>query len=215
MGVARVGVLGGTFDPVHLGHLIIAENARCRLNLDKLLFVPAGQPWLKTERAVTPVHHRVAMLRLAIASNAAFELDPREVERSGPSYSVDTLEELRAAYPRGTEFSFVVGWDLLAQLPRWHRPQRLLELCHLVAVPRPGYHKPLDKLESILPGIGQRVVSLDWPRLAISASNIRRRRAQGLSIRYLVPPKVLAYIEEHGLYVGPSRGGRPSAPYLL
>ncbi|MBI2916794.1 MAG: nicotinate-nucleotide adenylyltransferase [Chloroflexi bacterium] len=201
--VARIGVLGGTFDPVHLGHLVIAENARCCLDLDKVLFIPAGQPWLKvsTRRdSITAAEHRLAMVRLAIASNPAFELDTREVERQGPSYSVDTLEELRVAHPSGTEFYFIVGWDLLGQLPAWHQPQRLLELCRLVAVPRPSYHRPLDRLEAVLPGIGERLVSLDWPRLAISASNIRQRRAQGLSIRYLVPPEVLGYIEEHGLY---------------
>ncbi len=204
-GQARIGILGGTFDPVHLGHLVIAENARCCLDLDKVLFIPAGQPWLKADRKVSEAVHRLAMVRLAVASNEAFELDAREIEREGPTFSVDTLETLTTAYPQGTEFYLVVGWDLLAQLPRWHDPVRLVELCRLVAVPRPGYHKPLQQLEAVLPGISGRMVELDWPRLAISASDIRRRHARGLSIRYLVPNDVLDYIAEHGLYRGPAQ----------
>lgn len=202
MDIARIGVLGGTFDPVHLGHLIIAEEARCRIGLEKVLFLPAGQPWLKAIRPISPASHRLAMLRLATVSNPSFEVDAEEVERAGPSYSVDTLEALHSHYPRGTEFYFIMGQDLLGQLPQWHRPARLLELCHIVSVPRPGFSQPLEDLEPLVPGIRSRVVSLDWPCLSISASDIRRRRAQGLSIRYLVPPAVLAYIEEHGLYLG-------------
>ncbi len=125
----NIGVLGGTFDPIHLGHLIIAEQARLKLDLDKVLFVPAGQPWLKSDRDITPARHRVEMVRLAIEGKPYFELCTLEVERPGPSYSVDTLTTL-SRQMEGHSIFFLLGWDSLAELPRWKEPERLVRLCN-------------------------------------------------------------------------------------
>ena len=198
----NIGVLGGTFDPVHNGHLIVAEEAKTRLNLTEVVFVPAGQPWLKTERPITPAEHRLQMLRLALADKPYFKLSAMEIERAGPSYTVDTITELQGQLDAEDELFFILGQDNLAQLPQWREPSRLIEMCYLVAVPRPGSPRPnLKTLEASLPGISQRVMLLDKPYIDISASGIRDRRAQGLSVRHLVPEPVNRYIKEHGLYI--------------
>lgn len=194
-----MGVLGGTFDPVHLGHLIIAQEASYRLGLERVLFLPAGQPWLKEGRPITPAHHRLEMLRRAIAGDPAFALSTLEVERPGPSYTVDTLPLLKRE-ARG-ELYFILGLDSLADLPRWHQPERLIRLCRLVGMPRPGYSSlDLAALERAIPGVGERVVLLPDPEIGISATEIRGRVARGQPIRYLVPEAVEGYIREQGLY---------------
>jgi nicotinate-nucleotide adenylyltransferase len=200
-GEMNVGVLGGTFDPIHSGHLVIAEEARLRFGLNKVLFVPAGQPWLKTNRKITPAVHRIEMLKRAIADNASFELSTMEVDRPGPSYSVDTVAALQQQLGAGAKIFFLVGWDSLAELPQWKEPARLIQLCKLVAVTRPGFSRPdLKSLEPSIPGITQSVVWLDIPPIAISSSDIRDRVAQGLSIHRLVPDDVESYIAENKLY---------------
>jgi len=194
--------MGGTFDPIHNGHLIVAEEIRARLNLAEVLFVPAGQPWLKMNRAILADEHRVQMVRLAIEGKPYFKLSTMEVERAGPSYTVDTIAELKAKVGAGDELFFILGWDSLAELPQWHEPARLIEMCYLVAVPRVGYSRPnLKKLKAAIPGISQRVTLLDTPKIDISASVIRDRVAQGLSIRHLVPEPVNRYIKQHKLYI--------------
>jgi nicotinate-nucleotide adenylyltransferase len=193
----KKGILGGTFDPVHLGHLALAGAARDELGLDEVIFIPAGRPVFKTERPVTAAEHRLAMLRLAIVDEPDFSLSTVELERPGPSYSVDTV----AALAGEDELYFVIGADGLAGLPRWHEPQRLLELCKLAVAPRPGFAAgDLEALEAELPGIGGRVVRLRGPQLDISASDIRRRAARGESLHSLVPAPVADYIEEYRLY---------------
>jgi len=198
----HTGVLGGTFDPIHLGHLVVAEEVRTQLNLDEVQFVPSGQPWLKSNSPVSLAEHRVQMVRLALANKPYFKLSTIEVERPGPTYTVDTITELQGQLQAGGELFFILGWDSLAELPQWREPSRLIKICRLVAVPRPGYPFPdLNALEKTIPGLSQRVVRMDKPQIDISASEIRQRVAQGLSIHHLVPEPVERYIEQQRLYI--------------
>jgi len=198
----NMGVLGGTFDPIHNGHLIVAEETRTRLNLAEVLFVPAGQPWLKADISILAAEHRVQMVRLAIADKPYFKLSTIEIDRAGLSYSVDTIGELQAQLSAGDELFFILGWDNLAELSQWKEPSRLIKMCRLVAVPRVGYPIPdLESLEATIPGLSEQVILLGKPEVDISASVIRQRAAQGLSIRHLVPEPVDEYIRRHKLYV--------------
>lgn len=196
----NVGVFGGTFDPVHIGHLIVAEQARVKLKLSVVLFVPAGQPSLKIDHVITPALDRVEMVRRSIADNPCFKLSTLEVDRPGPSYTVDTIASLRDEL--GTQsFFFILGWDSLAGLPLWKQPEKLLQLCQLVVVPRLGLNLPdLSSLASSVPSLMDKVTRLDTPIIGVSSSEIRQRVAQGLSIRYLVPDEVGKYIAERRLY---------------
>jgi nicotinate-nucleotide adenylyltransferase len=200
----RFGVLGGTFDPIHVGHLIIGEEVVSALQLDRLFFLPAGDPPHKRSRHITPAVHRVHMVELAIADNPAFALSLVDVERAGPSYTVDTLKILHEQWGPETEISFVIGWDMLDELLTWHDPAGVVQqVDRLVTVHRPGYeHDPryLARLEVALPGISQRLQPLAAPQIAISSSDLRRRVAEGRSIRYQVPAAVEAYILARGLY---------------
>lgn len=203
--VGAWGVLGGTFDPVHYGHLAIAESVRESLALAGVLFVPAGMPPHKRDRVVSPATDRVAMLQLAIADNPAFRLSRIEVERPGRSFAIETVELLRArpvderAATAG--YVFIVSSEALAGLPGWRDPERFLELCRVAVVPRHG-HPGLGRSWSAehFPGQEDRILFLDGPDLGVSASYIRRRAAAGHSIRYLVPDAVEAYIRERRLY---------------
>lgn len=195
----RVGILGGTFDPIHTGHIVIAEAVKNHLNLSEIVFVPAGQPWLKADRPISPAHHRLAMLRLAINDRPYFKISAAEIERAGPSYTVDTVDELRRKI--NAELFFILGWDSLATLPRWRDASRLIRLCTLVAVHRPGYPRPdLKQMEKSVPGVSRRVVFMTEPCLDVSATDIRERVRQGLPLDDLVPAAVALYIKEHGLY---------------
>lgn len=198
----RIGVLGGTFDPVHLGHLAIAKEARARLNLDEVIFMPASQPWMKRNMPISPAEHRLEMLKLALGGKPYFKISTAEIKRTGLSYSVDTVAELRKKLGASTEIFFIVGWDSLAGLPRWREPAKLISMCQFVAVPRPGYSRPdVKAMELAIPGLSQRVLMLDKPEIAISATEIRERVRRGLPISHLVPGSVERYIKEHGLYV--------------
>ena len=198
----NVGVLGGTFDPIHQGHLAIAEEVRVRLDLAEVLFVPAGQPALKTNSSISAVEHRVQMVRLAIAGKAHFKLSTVEVERVGPSYTVYTVAQLKSQLGAGNGLFFILGWDSLAELPQWKEPSRLVRMCQLVVVPRPGFSVPdINSLEAVIPGLSHSVIRLDTPRIEISASQIRSRVSQGLPIHHLVSEAVERYIREHGLYI--------------
>ena len=196
----RVGVLGGTFDPIHYAHLVIAEESRLRLQLDRVLFVPSGQPPHKLAKVITPAEHRLAMLQLAIASNPHFEVSRVDMDRCGPCYSVDLLEILQDRLKAGAELYFIVGLDSLAELPTWHEPARLIRLCRLAVVRRPGYHVDMVQLETILPGVVSRLEFVEAPEMGISSSEIQRRVRAGLPIKYQLPEPVEAYIVEHGLY---------------
>ena len=198
----NIGILGGTFDPVHMGHLVIAEEARVKLGLGEILFVPAGQPWFKVGQGhtIAPATHRLEMLRLAIADNPCFKLCTLEVERSGPSYSIDTITTLRNQLGEQPLF-FILGSDSLAGFHLWKEPDRLVQMCQLVIVPRSGLNLPeLESLEHLIPGLAHSVIELVAPIIEISSSKIRQRIAQGLSIRYLVPDLVGKYIAEQKLY---------------
>lgn len=199
----RWGILGGTFDPIHYGHLAIAESVREELGLAGILFVPAGLPPHKPDRIVSAPSHRAAMVELAIADNPAFRLSRIELDRSGPSYSVDTVRLLLEADAEASpeRYVFIVSVEALASLHTWREPRRLLELSVLGVVPRLGARSPGRAwIAEHFPGQEDRVLFLDGPELGHSASDIRRRASQGRSIRYLVPPAVEAYITEHSLY---------------
>lgn len=212
----RLGVLGGTFDPVHQGHLILAAMAHEQLSLDWVSFVPTGQPWrkealndelhsirrgfaFKAGRAVAAAEHRVQMLRLATARNSAFDVVTVEVERPGPSYTVDTLEWFCQQQPTA-ELFFILGQDALTDLPNWHRPDRILELAGLAVARRAGGSGSVERAAAAMPGLAERMTWLSMPQVEISASEIRRRLKDGRPIRYLVPDPVEAYIREQGLY---------------
>jgi nicotinate-nucleotide adenylyltransferase len=195
----NVGVMGGTFDPIHLGHLAVAEEAREVLGLDRILFVPAGQPPHKPAAEVSAIEHRVAMVELAIADNPAFELSRIEVDRPGPSYTVDTLEALAAG---GDRLTVILSAETFAELPTWHAPGRLFEAARVAVAPRWGYPAPdPDWLAATFPGRENRVSYLEGPRLGVSSTALRARVAAGRSIRYLVPQPVAAYIAAHNLYI--------------
>lgn len=195
----RLGVLGGTFDPVHLGHLILGEVAREDLDLDRVLFVPTGQPWRKMGREIASAADRIAMLRLATAGNSAFDISTLEVDRDGPSYTEVTLEALLKENGADMELFFVLGRDSLADFPHWHDPQRIAELATLVVADRDGAGVASES-EPALPGIVTRLCWLRMPRVDINSTDIRNRVREGRSIRYRVPGGVASYIEERGLY---------------
>jgi nicotinate-nucleotide adenylyltransferase len=200
----NIGILGGTFDPIHIGHLVVAEEARIKVGFSEVLFVPAGQPWLKPDRNITPADQRLEMVRRAIADNPHFKLCTLEVERPGPSYTVDTLAMLRQQMGNEASLFFILGRDNLAELPSWKEPKKLVQLCRLVVAPRLG-SKDLQHLETEIPGLMDKVIELDMPVIGISSSGIRQRIAQGLPIRYLVPTEVQEYINEQKMY--PKSGG--------
>jgi nicotinate-nucleotide adenylyltransferase len=196
----RIGVIGGTFDPIHYGHLAAAEEARVRVNLEKVLFVVALLPPHKLDEDVTPVEHRLAMVRLGIASNPHFEISLVDVDRPGPSFTVDTISMLQEQWGPDSELFFVMGLDSLVEVPTWHQPERLIRLCHLVAVSRPRFEVDMRQLEASVPGISSRVEIIDMPEVDISSSDLQRRVKEGLPIKYQVPEEVERYIIEHRLY---------------
>ena len=204
----RVGIMGGTFDPIHLGHLAIAEAAREALDLDRVLFLPAGLPPHKPGAVAAPAEDRVEMVGLAIAGNDAFELSRVDVDRDGPSYTADSVRLIATAERAAggePDLVLIMSAETLAGLPEWHEPERLLAACRIAVVPREGHPAPdPDWIEAHFPGRSGRIIVLDGPRLEISSRGIRDRVAAGRSIRYLVPEAVERYIVDHGLYLPPS-----------
>jgi nicotinate-nucleotide adenylyltransferase len=192
--------MGGTFDPIHYGHLAAAEEARVKMHLERVLFVVANVPPHKLDEEVTPVEHRLAIVSLAIASNPHFVISRVDVDRSGPSYTVDTISILQEEWGQETEIYFIMGLDSLVELPTWHQPQRLIQLCRPVVVRRPGFEADMAQLEASIPGISSRVEIIDMPEVDISASDLQRRIREGLPIKYQVPEEVERYINDHGLY---------------
>lgn len=207
----RIGILGGTFDPIHYGHLVIAEEVRTTLDLAEIVFVPAGHPPHKQGRTITAAYHRLAMLDLALASNPHFTISQVDLERPEPSYTVETLRLLRKVWGLQTALYFVIGGDSLEDLLTWRDPAGILEqLTALVAVQRPGYQEApayLAQLEARLPGIQQRLISLPAPQLHISATDLRLRVAEGRPIKYQTPETVEHYIAQHALYQPQQRIG--------
>lgn len=193
----RLGVFGGTFDPVHVGHLIMAEEALAKLRLDRMLFVPAARPAHKRSRTIASAAHRVQMLRLATRGVPHFEVSTLEVERGGVSFTVDTLEHLAR---RGRDLYFVMGQDSLEDFPTWRDPERIARLARLIVVPRGDGRSP-----RVRPELRGRVSLLDPPRIGISSSEIRSRLKRRLSVRWWMPDAALRYALEKGLY-GSRRG---------
>jgi nicotinate-nucleotide adenylyltransferase len=195
----RIGVLGGTFDPPHNGHLALARAARDELALESVIWVPAGDPWRKADVAISQGEHRLAMVKLAIEGEHGFEVDSSEIERDGPSYTSGTLAALRSRWP-DAELCFLLGADALADLRHWHEPARIIELAMLGATAREGSRPEDETLESWLPGLSRRVVWFEMPRTDVSATGLRQRAAAGESLAGLVPPAVEEYIKRHNLY---------------
>jgi len=201
--VARVklGVLGGTFDPPHAGHLTLGEVALSHLALDKVLFIPAGEPWRKEGQEISLAEDRLAMTRLAVAGNPRFEASAVEIERPGPSYIVDTLGELLARHGPETELYVILGQDALLDLPNWKEPRRIVALAWLaVALRSPGRDLDVTDLEAAVPGISRRLIVLPMSYVDVSATALREWARKGADLRDLVPPSVEAYIKEHALY---------------
>jgi nicotinate-nucleotide adenylyltransferase len=195
----RVGIFGGTFDPIHLGHLIIAEELRYRLGLDRLIFLPSSQPPHKTGRVVSPVADRLAMLELAIAGNPRFVVSTVDVDRPGLSYTADSLTILQQQY-LGAQLDFLMGQDSLRDLPTWHEPNRIALQARLVVALRPGVEVDLERVYEAVPAARDRVVLVPVRLIAISSREIRRRVREGGPITYQVPAQVEAYIREKELY---------------
>ncbi len=197
----KIAVLGGTFDPIHLGHLAIAEEAHRLLALNKVIFMPAGQPYFKDCEAISPAEDRIKMIELAISSQSDYLISRLEVERPGPSYAVDSMAQIKKQWHPAVELFFIMGWDSLMGLPLWREADRLIRLCRIVAAPRPGNPQPsLQSLEKALPGISERAIVMERPLIDISATLIREKVSKGLPIDGLVPPAVAGYIRQNGLY---------------
>jgi len=198
--IRRLGILGGTFDPIHHAHLVLAEEVRHQLGLDLVLFMPAGNPPHKPGRPVSTAHHRLRMLELAIANKSYFVISGVDLDRPGPSYTVEALRLLRREWGPTPILFFVEGADSLAEILSWYHPERLIDLAEIAVVDRPGIQVDVAGLEERLPGLSARLHWVRMPLLEISASDIRARVRDGRPISYLVPPAVEAYIQEHGLY---------------
>lgn len=196
---ARIGILGGTFDPPHLAHLVLGEYAVDALKLSHLLWVPAADPPHKQGNDKTPVAHRLAMLERALAGNSRFVISHVDMDRPGPHYSVDTVAIVQKQYP-DAEIYFVIGGDSLRDLLKWHRPDLLIERCKLAVMRRPDAPVDPNMHQSALPNLAARITMIDAPLLGISSTHIKERLRTGRSVRYLVPDAVLAYIDEHNVY---------------
>jgi nicotinate-nucleotide adenylyltransferase len=189
----RIGVMGGTFDPVHHGHLVAASEVASRFALDEVVFVPTGEPWQKSERVVSPAEDRYLMTVIATASNPRFTVSRADIDRDGPTYTIDTLTEMHDAYP-GAQLFFITGADALQQILSWHEVQRLFEFAHFIGVTRPGYRLDGEHLPR------GSVTLVEVPAMAISSTDCRARVAHGEPVWYLVPDGVVQYITKSGLY---------------
>lgn len=191
--LTRIGIMGGTFDPIHHGHLVAASEVAQQFGLDRVVFVPTGMPYLKQD--VSEGEHRYLMTVIATASNPRFTVSRVDIERDGPTYTVDTLRDLRTLYPNA-ELFFITGADAVAQILDWKDVEEIWELAHLVAVSRPGHRLTISGLPA------DRVSSLEVPALAISSTDCRERVGKGWPVWYLVPDGVVQYIAKHRLYRG-------------
>jgi len=196
----RIGLFGGTFDPPHLGHLILASEAQTQLELNRLLWILTPEPPHKQDHLITPVEHRLAMVELAIKDNPAFELSRVELDRPGPHYTFDTIKLIAEQNPNA-DIVPIIGEDSLRDLPTWHQPQELVYACHWIGVMRRPNDEPnLDALEHEIPGISSKIHYVDAPLMEIASREIRSRIANGRSVRYYLPASVYDYIEQHQLY---------------
>ena len=189
----RIGIMGGTFDPIHHGHLVAASEVAGRFAFDEVIFVPTGEPWQKSAREVSPAEHRYLMTVIATASNPRFQVSRVDIDRAGPTYSVDTIRDIAAGFPEA-ELFFITGADALAQILSWKDADEALNLAKFIGVTRPGFDLSADHLPN------DAVTLIDVPALSISSSDVRARAASGHPIWYLVPDGVVQYINKHGLY---------------
>jgi len=197
----QIGIMGGTFDPIHLGHLATAETVREIFNLDEILFIPAARPPHKVNNHITAEVHRLMMTFLATKSNENFQVSPMEILRDGLSYTLKTIDELHEKFGASTELFFIIGADSLRDLPTWYQSRELVGKCHFIATTRPKVKVNLDKVKNFFGEIGmQKIHQVTTPALEISSTEIRRRVKQGLSIKYLVPEVVEEYIIKENLY---------------
>jgi len=197
----RIGIMGGTFDPVHHGHLVTAEEAYHRFSLDKVVFVPSGHPPHKLDKVITSPAHRYMMTVLATMSNPHFEVSSVEIDRPGPSYAVDTVAAFRRNYPNDTALYFITGADAILEMLGWKDSTTLLGMCDFIAATRPGYFIADGKIAEIFGENASKVHFFEVPALAISSTDIRARVHGGRPVRYLLPDIVISYIERAGLYV--------------
>jgi nicotinate-nucleotide adenylyltransferase len=204
--MARIGVLGGTFDPPHNGHLAIAQNALTQLELAQVVFAPTHLPPHKLEQPITPIEARVEMVRLAIVRYPQFVLSRVDVDRAGPTYTVDTLKILRAGWDKSAEIFFIMGMDSLANLLTWHKPDELIAQCKLAVFARPGFDANLDQLETRLPGLRARVEFLQMTPIDTAARDLQMRVRAGLPIAQFVAALVAEYIAAHNLFRGGNTG---------
>jgi nicotinate-nucleotide adenylyltransferase len=188
--------MGGTFDPIHHGHLVAASEVQAWFDLDEVIFVPTGQPWQKSDRVVSPAEHRYLMTVVATASNPRFTVSRVDIDRDGPTYTIDTLRDLTAEHP-DTDLYFITGADALAAILTWRNAEELFELAHFVGCTRPGFEMGADTLDGIP---ADRVTIIEIPALAISSTDCRQRRHSGEPVWYLVPDGVVQYIAKHDLY---------------
>lgn len=201
MAVRRFGIMGGTFDPIHNGHLLTAEFVRDAYALSKIMFIPAARSPFKLDKKVATAQHRLQMTRLAVADNPYFEASDIEMRREGVSYTADTIQELRQRFGEGAELYFITGADAINDLPAWHEPEKLLSSCHFIAATRQGTELDLKHLRAFFgPLCDEHIHQLTTPELEISSTNIRERIRDGHSIRYMVPESVEEYIRKEGLY---------------
>ena len=198
---ARLGIMGGTFDPVHIGHLACAEQAREAFSLDAVVFIPAGMPAFKLKRHVASAEQRLRMCQLAVESNPAFDVSRIEIDRPGVTYTADTLRQLRVHYPKNVSLYFITGADAVCSILKWRESAAIADLADLIAVTRPGYVLTEEQRAAIEQAGNFRIHLLETTGLAVSSSDLRARVAAGKSIRYLTMQRVLDYIHEHRLYV--------------
>jgi nicotinate-nucleotide adenylyltransferase len=195
MGRHGIGILGGSFDPIHIGHLILAEEVLERCCLKRMMFIPSAVPPHKSHRAMAPAEARAEMVSLAIAGHPSFELSRIELDRPGTSYTVETLEALSREAGDDSDLHLVIGADSAVEMSTWCNPERMMDLASVAVVDRPGWDR-----SAVDPGLAARMRFLDTPLLDISSTDIRRRVKEGRSVRYLLPDRVAAFIEAHGLY---------------
>lgn len=198
----NIGIFGGTFDPPHVGHLVIADQALTQLGLDEVWFMPAGQPPHKLNNHVSAAQHRVAMTQLAIEGHAGFKLSTFDVDRPRPHYSSKAIELLEHRHPQH-DWCFIMGADSLEDLPHWHEPRRLIALATLAVAGRPGARPDIKEIEHDIPGLSTRVRWVDAPLVDLSSTQLRSMVRAGASLRYLVPDGVVEYIHQHRLYIDP------------
>ncbi|MGZ4132224.1 MAG: nicotinate-nucleotide adenylyltransferase [Actinomycetota bacterium] len=194
----RVGIMGGTFDPIHYGHLVTAEEALQQFGLDEVWFVPTGSPWMKEHEIVSPAEDRYLMTVIATASNPRFRVSRMEVDREGPTYTVDTLRGLHEQFGDGVDLFFITGADAVLEIFQWKDLEELFRLAHFIAATRPGYD--IAAFDATAPTSHPRISVMTIPALAISSTDIRTRIAWGRPIRYLVPEGVNSYVQKAGLY---------------